>query len=159
MLASLAIIALNSSNAKANTITQGFEAFYGNVNTLATGTCNFSGTFPVIANFDIDVTSSGTFYTYQLKFLISGASLPTSPQYLNASFNTENNVFRTYDPELFFTTTGITGTYTGSITTSTIGAAGNETILSIGNGSSAPVISTAAGCTISYYGTLYLSPE
>jgi hypothetical protein len=160
VLSVLAGVTLYSSNAAANTVSQAFQAFYNNVTANGSGTCSaISGTFPVIANYNNTSTSSATYQVFQLKFLLSGTSLTPSPQYSSASLNNRNDIFRMYDPQLFGTTLGISGTYTGSITVVPIGSTGDELILQIGGGASAPVISTSDGCVISYYGTLYLSPE
>jgi hypothetical protein len=155
-------MSLSALHAYATTATPGGVQFYGNVTAVGSGSCSeINGTFPTNASLDTVTNSSGTFNRYYLKFIIPNPAVTGEINYLTAVFSALGTETFVYDPQLFETTDPVTGNYSGTITQGTVptGANSTQTTLLVGASESDPLELVSSTCTITFYGTLYLTPD
>ncbi len=135
--------------------TSGGQQFYGNSVTTGKNGCAAIGKnvlFPAEGSYTVN--SDGT-KNFSIKFLIQNATQKLPLQYLVAGFNSDGTT-QAYDPQLFGTVQGLTGTSNNKIGVSFVLGLGDSTgPLEL----NAPIPGTTTVCTIDFSGVLYFSPD
>ena len=138
--------------------TAGDAIYYGNVVVTGLGECSSIGTsvvFPATLSYTTDEEGDNTYY---LRTLIQSSANTLALQHLLDIVKPDGS-YTAFDPQLFETTEGVGGSYTGSIAFPLVEPESDK-IVNVGTEDTPLTLtSTTGSCTLTLQGTLYFTPD